>query len=58
MPHFTTVCAWCGKVLNRVRYHKDVVSHGICLECRAKVFQEYVAQQALKQTPKEKALRK
>lgn len=31
----TVVCAWCGKVL--VRGNSQLVSHGICPECKRKM---------------------
>jgi len=36
------ICAWCGKAKSRKPNlgYPPVVSHGICVECKAKYFSE------------------
>lgn len=36
-----TICAWCGRILKEGP--ADPVSHGICPECRAKIWTEFLA---------------
>ena len=36
-----TRCAWCWKILRITTDHSDLVSHGICEKCAARVEREY-----------------
>jgi len=45
---FTTICAWCNKVLSRRWTVNGGVSDGICADCKARVLSEYAALKGLR----------
>ena len=42
------VCSWCKKVMRETPDHSDLLSHGICEDCKAEVERRYEKKEAKK----------